>query len=146
MHNAALDGSVDKMITSADEFVRLRTSDMIEEQERATNDTADISTWTEVIDRYPDYKHWVVHNKTVPIEILEVLSLDKDAIVRQAVARKRKINDKIFLTLSQDKDENVRYALICNTNLDDYQLKQIATDDSHWLTNKLRERLTRHSA
>ena len=133
------------MITSADEFVRLRTSEIKEECDRATNDIADISTWTEFIDRYPDYKQWVVNNKTFPVEILEILTLDKDPDVRCAVARKRKISGKIFKTLSRDKDENVRYALMCNTSLDEAKLNQILTKDSSWLADKLREALARHS-
>ena len=58
-----------------------------------------------------------------------------------AVARKRKINEKIFQTLSKDKDENVRYALICNTNLTVDKLKLIETADSEWLTRQLNERI-----
>jgi hypothetical protein len=129
------------MIKSADEFIRLRTSEIKEEYDHSEHDNADITTWTEVIDKYPDYKEWVIHNKTVPIEILERLTLDNDPKIRSAVARKRKINDKIFLTLSVDKDENVRYALMCNTNLTVDKLRQIKTADSHWLVKQLNERI-----
>lgn len=129
------------MVKSADEFIRLRTSEIKEEYDRSAHETADISTWTEVIEKYPDYKDWVIHNKTVPIEILERLTLDKDPKIRSAVARKRKINDKIFLMLSRDNDENVRYALMCNTNLTVDKIKQIETTDSDWLANQLKERI-----
>lgn len=129
------------MIKSADEFIRLRTSEIKEEYDRSALETADISTWTEVIEKYPDYKDWVIHNKTVPIEILERLTLDKDPKIRSAVARKRNITDKIFLMLSRDNDENVRYALMCNTNLTVDKLKQIETTDSDWLVNQLKERI-----
>jgi hypothetical protein len=129
------------MIKSADEFIRLRTSEIEEEYDRAARDTADISTWTEIIEKFPDFKKWVIHNNTVPMEILEILTLDEDPNVRSAVARKRKINDKIFVTLSRDKDENVRYALMCNTNLTVDKLKQIETSDSDWLASQLKERL-----
>ena len=129
------------MIKSAEEFIRLRTSEVPEEYERAANDTADISTWTELIENHSEFKEWVIHNKTVPIEILETLTLDNDSKIRSAVARKRKINDKIFQTLSKDKDENVRYALLCNTNLAVDKLKLIETADSEWLTGQLNERI-----
>jgi hypothetical protein len=129
------------MIKSADEFVRLRTSEIKEEYDRSAHETADISTWTEVIEKYPDYKEWVIHNKTVPLEILERLTLDKNPEIRSAVARKRKINDKIFLILSRDNDENVRYALMCNTNLTVDKLKQIETTDSDWLVKQVKERI-----
>lgn len=128
------------MIKSAEEFIKLRTSEIKEEYDRAAHDSADISTWIEVIEKHPDYKEWVIHNKTVPIEILELLTFDDDPNVRSAIARKRKINDKIFRTLSRDKDENVRYALMCNTNLTIDKLKEIETGESDWLNEKLRER------
>ena len=129
------------MIKSADEFIQLRTSEIQDEYERSANDEAEISTWIEVIERHPDFKKWVIHNKTVPIEILESLMLDSDPDVRSAVARKRKINEKIFMILSKDRDENVRYALMCNTKLTADKLKQIVTNDSDWLTQQLNERL-----
>ena len=94
-----------------------------------------------MIEKYPEYKEWVIHNKTIPIQILERLTLDKDPKVRTAVARKRKINDKIFSTLSQDKDENVRYALMCNTNLTVDKLRQIKIADSDWLVKQMSDRI-----
>src|SRR5688572_8266258 len=105
------------MIRSAEEFIKLRTSESMEEQDRATHDHADLKTWNDIISKYPDYKEWVIHNKTIQIEILEDLTSDPDPKVRSAIARKRKINDKIFRLLSVDKDEGVRYALISNTKL-----------------------------
>jgi hypothetical protein len=129
------------MIKSADEFVRLRTSEIKAEYDRSAHDAADISTWTEVIEKYPDHKEWVIYNKTVQIEILELLTSDRNPSIRSAVARKRKINDKIFETLAKDKDENVRYALMCNTTLSIDKLKQIETADSDWLIRELDERI-----
>ena len=132
------------MIKSAEEFVRLRESEIQEEQHRASNDSAELEIWYEVIRKYPEFKEWVIHNKTIPIEILELLAEDKDPRVRSEVARKRKINDKIFSTLSIDQDENVRYALIFNTKFskDKAKLKLIKVDDSAWLQEKLEEKMT----
>ena len=115
------------MITTADEFVRLRTSDNKEEQYRATHDTAKQLVWNNIINKYPDFKIWVIHNKTVPLEILEVLAEDADPNVREAVARKRKINNSIFILLANDSNEGVRHALISNTKLskDQLMLKQM---------------------
>lgn len=132
------------MIKSAEEFVRLRESEIQEEQYRASNDSAELEIWYEVIRKYPEFKEWVIHNKTIPIEILELLAEDKDPRVRSEVARKRKINDKIFSTLSIDPNENVRYALIFNTKIskDKSKLKLIKVDDSAWLQEKLKEKMT----
>jgi hypothetical protein len=127
------------MITSAEEFIKLRTSEIKEEQDRASLDSADNTIWLDIIHNYPDYKVWVVHNKTIPIEILEKLAADENAEVRAAVARKRKINDRIFDLLSVDKDENVRYALMCNTKLQKEKKKLIQTGGSQWLKSTLEE-------
>lgn len=127
------------MISSAEEFISLRNSDLPDEQQRASQDSADVAVWLDTIDRFPEYKSWVAHNKTIPIEVLEILAHDKDAGVREKVARKRKINDKIFNLLSIDRDESVRYTLMCNTKLTNDQKKLIRIEDSTWLKTKLEE-------
>ncbi|MCF1750471.1 hypothetical protein [Mariniradius sediminis] len=127
------------MINSADEFVQLRQSEDINEQRRASNDSADIGVWHEIIQRFPDFKLWVVHNKTIPIEILTLLAKDKDPKIRIEVARKRKISDEIFSFLSEDEDENIRYSLMCNSKLSLDKKQTIKVDDSTWLTAKLEE-------
>ena len=129
------------MIISAEEFLRLRTSDLQEDQFRASTDTADISVWLDIIQNHPDFKVWVVHNKTIPLEILSLLARDRDPNVRSAVAGKRKIDENIFNLLSTDPDESVRYALICNTNLSKDSLLSIQVDDSEWLQLALKEKL-----
>jgi Leucine rich repeat variant len=45
--------------------------------------------WYEVIDRFPDMRFWVAHNKTIPLEILERLRTDPDDKVQEMVRRKR---------------------------------------------------------
>jgi hypothetical protein len=62
-----------QMIISAEEFVALRSSTIKAEYDRAAMEEAPISVWRAVIKGYPDYMRWVVHNKTVPLEILEEL-------------------------------------------------------------------------
>jgi hypothetical protein len=131
------------MIASAEEFISLRTSDLKEEQDRATHDSADATVWVDLITNFPDYKIWVIHNKSIPIDILETLAQDNDAKVREAVARKRKINDRISNWLSVDTDENVRYALICNSKLSKDKKRLIETKDSVWLKNALYEQLSK---
>lgn len=129
------------MIKTAKEFIQLRQSENTEDQYRASHDLAEMDVWLEIIDIYPEFKKWVIHNKTIPIEILETLCHDNDPNVRSEVARKRKINDKIFNALSIDVDENVRYALMCNTKLTIEQIKKIKVNDSVWLAEKLSSKL-----
>ena len=56
------------VITSAEEFVQLRTSRNPDEYHRAAHEEASVETWLDVIERFPDMRSWVAHNKTVPLE------------------------------------------------------------------------------
>lgn len=129
------------MIKDAEEFYRLRNSELPEEYNRAANESAELETWLDVIEKYPDMKVWTIHNKTIQIEILEKLVKDADPDVRSAIARKRKITDKIIRLLSNDTDENVKYSLICNTKIGLEHLKNISTDGSDWFKNELQKKI-----
>ncbi|MET8522732.1 hypothetical protein [Nocardioides sp. NPDC004968] len=77
------------MIDSAEQFVRLRTSDDPADYNRAARDEASETTWRDVIERFPDMCFWVAQNKTVPLSVLEVLRHDPDEKVRHMVMTKR---------------------------------------------------------
>ncbi len=81
-----------QLITSAEEFLALRTSEDPTDQDRATRDNADVSVWLEVVTTYPSMRQWVAHNKTVPSEVLQTLASDPDPAVRWEVAGKRKLD------------------------------------------------------
>lgn len=76
-----------------EEFVRIlqnaeRSADR-SQQRRPVLEVAPIEVWYEVIERFPDLKTWVVRNKAVPLEILELLRHDPDERVVYEVQRKR---------------------------------------------------------
>lgn len=73
------------MIETAEDFVRLRTSENPDEYYRAAHEEAATATWLDVIERYPHMRFWVAQNKTVPLEVLEVLRHDDDERVRSMV-------------------------------------------------------------
>jgi hypothetical protein len=102
------------MITSAEEFARLRQSDDLTEQHRASHEAASEAVWLDVIRIYPKLRKWVVHNKTVPLSILRLLASDDDRHVRWNVATKRKLDHALFEALSGDPDEGVRRAIANN--------------------------------
>lgn len=103
-----------RMIDSAAEFVRLRTSDDIEEQDRSSTDAAPDSVWREVIDRFPAYRKWVAHNKSVPAEFLRELSRDPRRRVRATVARRRATPPDVLIHLATDPDYSVRSSVLGN--------------------------------
>jgi len=101
------------MIHSAEEFVALRDSTVKDEYDRAATDEAPVSVWKDVIDRFPGYRKWVAHNKTVPLEILTLLcQFEPD--VRRFVAVKRKLSGELFELLSKDHDAIVRQGIASN--------------------------------
>jgi hypothetical protein len=118
------------MIESAEEFVRLRSSDDKREQHRATHDEAPVEIWMDVLEKFPDMTFWVIHNKTVPIEILEKLAKHPDTSVRSDVARKRKLTYNLFETLSKDSDTYVRQAIAINAEVPLNILERLANDSS----------------
>jgi hypothetical protein len=116
------------MITSAEEFKYLRESDNPEEYNRATHEEAPVQVWEDIINRFPDMRHWVAHNKTVPLEILRILSIDENPDVRSMVSMKRKLNREIKEILVRDPDSSVRNQLANNSKLEDEFLEILSND------------------
>jgi hypothetical protein len=124
------------MIQSAEEFYQLRISEKAEEYNRAAHEEATLEIWLEVIEKFPEMKEWVAHNKTVPIEILEILSHDESERVRCSVARKRKIPEKIQQRLCKDADFSVRSEIARNPKAKKNVL-QILSEDSENMIKEL---------
>ncbi|MFT4254762.1 MAG: hypothetical protein QM608_20040 [Caulobacter sp.] len=103
------------MISSAEEFVRLRESGDPEEYGRAAWSEAPIEVWRDVIARFPEMRFWVAQNKSVPLEILRDLAVDEDAGVRWMVAARRKLDRPLFELLLRDSDHGVIDRLVVNT-------------------------------
>lgn len=118
------------MITTAEEFLALRSSSLPGEYLRATHEPAPIDVWLEVLAKYPEMNFWVAQNKTVPIEILEILSTNEDCRVRAMVASKRKLSEKLFQRLAADPDPAVRARVATNHNIPPALLQQLASDPS----------------
>ncbi len=120
------------MIETAEEFKHLRSSENLDEQRRASVEEASIEIWKEIIAKYPELKEWVIYNKTVPIEILNQLSMDSNPDVRKEVARKRKIDVEIFNRLKNDENEEVKLSLFYNTKLTEEQKNEIDGNGTIW--------------
>ncbi|WP_178128983.1 hypothetical protein [Pseudomonas sp. ANT_J12] len=115
------------MIETAEEFVALRSSQIKDEYDRAAMEEAPVSVWREVISEYPDYRKWVAHNKTVPLEILEELCVFSSD-VRRFIASKRKLSLKLFELLSNDLDANVRVEIAANNKAPRTVLESLLMD------------------
>ena len=129
------------MITSAEEFVRLRLSESAEDYGRAGSEDAPASVWLDVVARFPEMREWVAHNKTVPLDILESLARDEDARVRAGVAAKRKLSVALFERLSRDNDEAVRHQLACNAKAPEHVMQHLSVDPVELVRNAALKRL-----
>jgi hypothetical protein len=129
------------MIGSADEFVRLRTSDEPDEYGRAARDEASEGVWLEVVRVYPEMRRWVAHNKTVPMSVLNLLAVDQDEDVRMAVARKRKLTADLLNQLSRDPSPNVRQCIALNAKTPFAVLQHLAADTDKSVATEARTRL-----
>ncbi|MFF2481106.1 hypothetical protein [Paenibacillus sp. NPDC058071] len=102
------------MISSAEEFVRLRLSEDMDEHLKAAWDDAPLVVWLEVIEKYPDMREWVAHNKSIPVEIMEILALDTDTRVRFTIATKNRLPEHLQIKLAKDSDSSVRSRIVYN--------------------------------
>lgn len=128
-------------LASAAEFVRLRSSDDPHEYGAADKGSASLDVWREVLTSYPDFRHWVARNKTVPLEILQILVSDSDSRVRAAVATKQYLSPALFDRLAQDPDETVRLRVAHNAAAPTTVLERLAHDRSYLVSGRARVRL-----
>jgi hypothetical protein len=133
------------MIESAEEFVRLRTSTIPEEYRRAAHEAAAEGVWDDVLERFPEMTEWVIHNKTVPLDILRRLSTSPDSRVRWSVAIKRKLDRALFEALAQDEDENVRHAIVWNRKTPPDIVEKLASDSSLFVATAAQEKIALRS-
>jgi hypothetical protein len=113
------------MISSAEKFITLRTSELKIEYDRAATEEAPIAVWREIIIKHPNFRRWVSHNKTVPLEILDELCI-YDSTIRQSVARKRKLSPPMFEMLSRDVSDVVRMAIAANRKNANRYFREVA--------------------
>jgi hypothetical protein len=130
------------MITNAEEFLRLRSSNNADDYRRAAYEAAPENVWHDIVTRCPEMRSWVAHNKRVPIAILAILITDSDPHVRMVVATKRKLTEPLQLRLAHDSDSGVRYHLACNARVTSNILHILATaDEEVFIRERAQQRL-----
>lgn len=130
------------MITSAEEFLRLRTSQEQRDYSRAaTEDVASPGVWWDIISLYPEMRVWVVHNKNVPVNVLRELADSDQEPVRIAVAQKRKCPVDVLLRLAFDDSEGVRHTVATNAKTPTHILELLLNDPWQTIRDIARGRL-----
>ncbi|EGT0638487.1 hypothetical protein JAF85_004837 [Citrobacter werkmanii] len=129
------------MIKNSAEFVSLRNSEIPDEYNRAATEEAPLDVWMDLIENYHDMKVWVARNKSIPKEIIDILSRDINPIVRDAISSKYPLDFDIYLLLSKDPDDGIRVRLTYNKKLPTSILKEMAENDpSEFVRNEARLR------
>jgi hypothetical protein len=129
------------MINKAEEFVELRTSNDPSLYSRAANESAPDQVWKEIIDKYPEMRQWVAHNRTISQSIIVLLAADPDPIVRYFIAMKRTIDNSIREQLAKDPDDSVRLAIAKNKKTPIDILRKLANDSWEEAAKVARERI-----
>jgi hypothetical protein len=136
------------VIETAEEFVRLRTSQAASDYNRAAREPAALEVWLDVIARFPDMRQWVAHNKTIPMEILRHLADDPDRDVRLSVLAKRKVLSRSHVDrplvekFSRDPDVMIRAGVAFHRNTPRDIIERLAKEDSSsWVRGKAMETL-----
>lgn len=131
------------MLKTAEEFVRLRTSQDPNLYRRAAQEPASEEVWLDIVRKYPEMRKWVAHNKTVPNSVLQLLAEDPDDDVRWMVAQKRKADTNILEKLARDPSESVRQRVAFNPKTPDSLLNELARDPCEMIAQVARDRLAR---
>jgi hypothetical protein len=131
------------IITSAEEFVRLRSSQDPKEYHLAAWGEATDEVWLEVIKKYPDYVQWVAHNKSISLNIVRLLSTHPDWRVRSSIAEKRKTPPDVLRALAKDEDDSVRMRVVYNAKTPQEILEFLLNDPWENIREKAQQRLTK---
>jgi hypothetical protein len=128
-------------IISAEEFVRLRTSEDPELYMRAGKDSASGEVWLEVVEKYPEMRVWVARNYTVPVEILRMLLRDPDRLVRHAVAMKKNLTQDMFEELARDPDDLVKQGLLDSRYTPLSAIQVLANDEDERIASQAKKQM-----
>ncbi|MDX6019778.1 hypothetical protein SIL08_05705 [Scandinavium sp. V105_16] len=116
-------------INSVEEFLELINSDDPANRMRSGTESASLSVWLNIIEKYPEFKVWVARNRTVPKEVIGILCVDPDPIVRHAISIKYPLDIEVYSKLAEDKDESIRSSLAYNRGFPIFLLKKMAEND-----------------
>lgn len=116
------------MISNINEYLYLAESDNKSDNKRIINEELSSELISEMIKNYPQRKSWLIHNKFIPVKILQERATDDNDDVRFTIAMKKKCNRVTDENLLKDKNYSVRLAVIRNKQLPIDLLEKISND------------------
>lgn len=106
------------MVRSAAQVVRMMPDGEESDLRRFEEEDISESVGLEVLERYPDKRMALLHNRRLPISILRILAADADFRVRRAVAQHPGLDAQLIEVLSIDDYPGVRLMLLFNPVVD----------------------------
>jgi hypothetical protein len=128
-------------ISSAEEFVRLSSSEIPEEYNLASSGSASDEVWLEVIQKFPDYTRRVAFNKSISLEIIQILAVHPDDGVRSFIAAKRKSPPDVLWMLAKDQVDSVRHRVVNNAKTPKEILEFLLNDSWEDIRERAQKRL-----
>jgi hypothetical protein len=116
------------MISSASEFLALLDTEPRDIRRRAVFDSAPLPVWLEIINTHPESRRSVAWNKTIPVEVMEILARDLNWHIRCDIAAKRKTPPALLEQLSVDPEPLVRQTVASNPKAPETLLRQLLQD------------------
>ena len=114
------------MIASVAEFIHLVRSDEAADRKRSAWEQAPVDVWLDVVRDHPDMRVWAANNRTIPVEVMQILARDSDWRVRGRLASKAACPPEILLLLAGDEHETVASTVAGHPNTPVGALRHLA--------------------
>jgi hypothetical protein len=95
------------VIETVAEFIRLVESDSAADRRRSAWEEAAGGVWLALIEKHPEMRFWVAHNRTLPVDAMRILAADEDWRVRARIAMKASCPGDVLDLLSSDPHDAV---------------------------------------
>jgi hypothetical protein len=102
------------MIKTAGEFIKLCSSNDLDDCEKSLSAEAPLNVWADIVENHPSNLIDVAQNRTIPDEIMLKLIESGNEYVRAILAQKRRLKVSLFPVLAIDSNETVRKAVAAN--------------------------------
>ncbi len=130
------------MIESVSHYLQLWSDEDASKRRLVVTESAAVSTWIDLVESHPELCDDIALNKSLPVEILELLATNASENVRFTVAMKSSLSASLFQLLANDSSETVRARIAFNKRTPVSILRQLAKDPSKLVSDKAKSRLS----
>ena len=131
------------MISTVEEYIRLCDSDCQTDNRRTVMEELSQEVISKILHDYTDRISWLIHNKFIPADVLEILADSPDEDIRFTIAMKRCCNKRTFEKLSQDKSDSIRLMLVRNSKIPIEVLEDLILDKNEEISATAKKRISK---